>query len=64
MISAPGSMPYYEFSPVAASVVDSCYEAGWVQPFDWVEIRALHQLCANELLSTSSPPGPWAFVLK
>ena len=40
MESRPGSLPFYTFSPVAHSFIETCYEMGWVRPFDWVEWKA------------------------
>ena len=37
METPPGKMPYYTLSPLASCFVKTCYEMGWVKPFEWAD---------------------------
>ena len=37
METLPGKMPYYTLSPLASCFVKTCYEMGWVKPFEWAD---------------------------
>ena len=37
MEAPPGKMPYYTLSPLASCFVKTCYETGWIKPFEWAE---------------------------
>ena len=37
MQTPPGITPYYTLSPLASCFVKTCYEMGWVKPFEWAD---------------------------